>query len=319
MANLDNIVPILRNWGLNVVETSGWITRGYAGQDLQDIRGVLWHHTATNRNRFNGNNAPTLDMCINGRNDLPGPLCNIVFGRDGTVYMVATGVSNHAGVGIADGVPRNMGNHYLIGIEMESSGVAPWDWTPEQLRLAPILGAALETAYLLRLPEAQRLQIGHMEYSSEGKIDPAGWPGGMDGLRASINSILAGGKPAAPAPAAPAAPAPVAAGYVPDEHWRVDPGDTLTDAARHFGVSVADIARFNGIANVNVVKTGERIWPPNKGYADTWTVDPGDTLGKVSQWYASKGHSVSVEQLKNANGINNPNTEVKVGMRLVVP
>jgi hypothetical protein len=35
-----------------------------------------------------------------------------------------------------------------------------------------------------------RLQLGHMEYSSQGKIDPAGWPGGMDGLRMAINNEL---------------------------------------------------------------------------------------------------------------------------------
>ena len=183
---LSNLADILRSAGLTVVETQGWASRGYAGQDLQDVRGVLWHHTATNRNAFNGSDAPTLNMCINGRSDLPGPLCNIVFGRNGTVYLVAAGVANHAGAGSASGIPTDMGNHYLIGIEMESSGISPWDWTADQLRVAPYLGAALEEAY------GADLQLGHLEYSSQGKIDPAGWPGGMDGLRASINTVLGG-------------------------------------------------------------------------------------------------------------------------------
>lgn len=190
---LSNLVDALRSAGLNVVETAGWSTRGYAGQDLAAVRGVLWHHTATNRNAYAYSDAPTLGMCMYGRSDLAGPLCNIVFGRDGTVYLVAAGVANHAGAGYAPNIPTNSGNHYLIGIEMESSGVAPWDWTEAQLRIAPILGAALERAYLLRLPEELRLQIAHYEYSSQGKIDPAGWPGNMDGLRASITSALTGG------------------------------------------------------------------------------------------------------------------------------
>lgn len=189
--NLDNLAAVLRARGLNVVETAGWINRGYAGQDLQAVRGVLWHHTATNRAAFNSSNAPTLSLCINGRSDLPGPLANIVFGRDGTCYIVATGVANHAGTGRAPGIPVNMGNHYLIGIEMESSGIAPWDWTAEMLREAPKLGAALELAYLQGIPESERLQIAHFEYSDAGKIDPAGWPGGMDGLRQSINHQIA--------------------------------------------------------------------------------------------------------------------------------
>ena len=201
MANLDNIVAPLRAAGLVVHETPGWITRGYAGQDLREIRGVLWHHTATKRSRFLTAAAPTLSMCIGGRPDLPGPLCNIVFDRNGEVWMVATGVANHAGAGSAPGVPKDMGNHYLIGIEMESSGIAPFDWTPAQLRNAPILGAVLERVYLQKLAPEDRLQLGHMEYSSQGKIDPAGWPGGMNGLRASINKVLAGPAPKPPAPA----------------------------------------------------------------------------------------------------------------------
>ena len=195
---LSNMATVLRAAGLTVEETPGWAKRGYAGQDLAQVRGVLWHHTATGRAAFTRSDAPTLNLCINGRSDLPGPLCNIVLGRDGTVYLVAAGVANHAGVGQAAGIPDDMGNHYLIGIEMESSGVTPWDWTADQLRVAPHLGAALERAYLGKLDPELRLQLGHMEYSTAGKIDPAGWPGGMDGLRASINKVLDSGaiKPA---------------------------------------------------------------------------------------------------------------------------
>ena len=144
MANLDDVAAVLRAAGVTVHETANWKTTGYAGQDLKAVVGVLWHHTATNRAQYVNNPAPTLNMCKNGRPDLPGPLCNMVFDRNGEVWMVATGVANHAGAGIAPGVPRNMGNHYLIGIEMESSGIAPWDWTEAQLRMAPIVGAALE-------------------------------------------------------------------------------------------------------------------------------------------------------------------------------
>lgn len=188
----------LRKHGLTVVEMPGWANRGYAGQDLADVRGVLWHHTATNRAAFANSEGPTVNLCMNGRSDLPGPLCQIVLGRNGTVFLTAAGVSNHAGRGVARNIPENMGNHYLVGIEMESSGIAPWDWTADQLRVAPYLGAALESEYLAHLPEDLRLQIGHKEYSYDGKIDPAGWPGDMDGLRASINRVLSGSASVAP-------------------------------------------------------------------------------------------------------------------------
>ena len=195
---LSNLANVLRAAGLTVVETPGWATRGYAGQDLTEIRGVLYHHTATASARNTLTGAPTLQMTLNGRSDLAGPLCNITFGRDGTVYLVAAGVANHAGRGSAPGIPKDTGNHYLIGIEMESSGVAPWDWTLDQIRVAPHLGAAIERAYLQGIPEDMRLQLGHKEYSSEGKIDPAGWPGDMNGLRAAINNVLNGSAAIAP-------------------------------------------------------------------------------------------------------------------------
>jgi LysM repeat protein len=292
MANLDNIVAELRARGLKVVETPGWITRGYAGQDLQAIRGVLWHHTATNRARFNGNNAPTLQMCIAGRPDVAGPLCNIVFGRDGTVYMVATGVANHGGSGgwrydergklvnKFPGIPGDMANHYMIGIEMESSGIAPWDWTPEQLYWAPRLGAALEQIYLMGLPEDERIQIAHYEWSNQGKIDPAGWPGQMDGLRASINAILAGSAPAAPKPAPAPAPQPAPAPVTPSKpkgngkvpYCILEDGDTLWSVSQQFNVPLDKIIAYNPGINPNVLPVGKKI------YLINWcSVEKGDT------------------------------------------
>lgn len=200
---LSNLAKVLRAAGLTVVEMPGWASRGYtppggAALDLVEVRGILWHHTATNRAAYATSNAPTVQMTMNGRSDLAGPLCNITFGRDGTVYLVAAGLANHAGRGYAPGIPKDAGNYYLIGIEMESSGIAPWDWTADQIRVAPYLGAALERAYLQGIPEDERLQLGHKEYSSEGKIDPAGWPGDMDGLRAAINTVLNGSAAIAP-------------------------------------------------------------------------------------------------------------------------
>jgi LysM repeat protein len=317
--NLDGIATVLRNAGLRVVECGDWLHYGYAGQDLEQVRGVLWHHTATNRAQFVNSNAPTLGMLINGRSDLAGPLCNLGLGRDGTVYIVATGVANHAGRGSAPGIPTDMGNHYLIGIEMESSGVAPWDWTPAQLRAAPILGAALEKAYLQRFPPAQRLQLAHYEYSSEGKIDPAGWPGSMDGLRASINKALAAPvapKPVPapkPTPAPPALKPPAKTSYVPDPHWVVDPGDTLGKIAAWAGTSVATLAHYNGLKDPNKLRVGEWIWPPvGRG---TWTVDPGDTVASISKYY---GNAATVQEICFATGINDV-SKLRVGQRLQIP
>jgi LysM repeat protein len=308
--NLDNMAVELRRHGLKVVEVNGWITRGYAQQDLKEVRGVLWHHTATNRARFVGNDCPTLGMLINGRPDVTGPLCNLAFGRDGTVYVVATGVANHAGAGVAANIPRDWGNHYLIGIEMESSGIAPWDWTAEQIYWAPRLGAALELIYLQGLPPERRLQISHQEYSSQGKIDPAGWPGGMDGLRNAINGILGGGS--APAPVAPVAkpapapaPAPVKQGNGKVPYCTIEAGDTGLAVARQFGVSFDRMKAFNPGVNWNALSIGQRIYLVN------WCrVEAGDTgYGVAAQM------GISFEQLSAYNPGVNWNA-LKVGQEL---
>lgn len=321
---LKDLAKNLRKHGLTVVETADWQNRGFNGQDLNELRGVLHHHTATPRSNYLYSDAPTLNMCINGRSDLPGPLCQIVLGRSGTVYLVAAGLANHAGVGRAAGIPDNTGNYYFIGIEYESSGIAPWDWTEHQKRVAPYLGAALELEYLQHLPEEMRIQLGHKEYSTQGKIDPAGWPGDMDGLRAQINERIAelrgGSKPAAPQPTAPVPAADPAKGpFVPDPHWLVEPNETLSQVARWAGVSVEAMRSFNKLPDANRITVGERLWSP-VGRHETWPVKSGDTLSKISNWYkANHGHTVTVQQLQFANGINNPSTDVKVGMRLIVP
>lgn len=306
---LGNLANELRAHGLKVVEVAGWQNRGYLGRDLIEMRGVVWHHTATNRNAFNGNNMPTLNMLTHGRSDVAGPLSQLGLGRDGTVYVCAAGLSNHAGAGFAFGIPRDMGNYYLLGVEMESSGIAPWDWTSEQLYWAPRLGAALERIYLQRLPEEQRLQIAHYEYSSQGKIDPAGWPGGMDGLRNSINSILAGSsapapKPQpAPTPAPTPAPAPQPTGKVP--YCTVDPGDTLYAISRQFGVPLDKILAYNPGINPNALSVGQRVYLVNHCF-----VDPGDTYYSIAKQF---GYTVA--QLTAWNPGTNPNT-LKVGQAL---
>lgn len=169
---------------LTVIEAEGWKSRTYDAAGMAGNIGVLWHHTATASASAMTTGAPTLNMCINGRSDLPGPLANIVFRRGGEIYVIAAGQANHAGRGSVFGTYQNAGNYYLIGIEMESSGTSD-DWTEAQRRVAPYLAAALDKAYS---NGGDYYQIGHKEYSYEGKIDPAYWD--MDSFRSEINDIL---------------------------------------------------------------------------------------------------------------------------------
>jgi hypothetical protein len=161
--------------GFPVVEYDGWKTRGH-GQ-MAGVRGVLCHHTAGPAK----GNTPSLSVVVNGRTGLPGPLCNLYLARDGTWYTIAAGLGYHAGSGSVPGVPTDMGNNYLIGIEAESTGYG--DWTDAQLVSYPMGVSSLNTHYGLVTNQVW----GHLEYTTR-KIDPALWPGGMNGFRQQVQS-----------------------------------------------------------------------------------------------------------------------------------
>lgn len=225
MVMLTGLAGGLRKHGLTVIEIDGWKTRGWAGRGFYGTpKGVLHHHTATTSARRYSTGSPTLNMLIGGRSDLPGPLFNLAFGRGGEVYVVAAGWANHAGVGgPIGGVPLNAGNGWLIGIEAESSGVAPADLTADQIRVWPYLASTLARMYKPAAPDTF-LQLAHYEWSSMGKIDASLLPDRIEGLRSARAWVTATGThawsyanptgklkkttatKASTAPAAPAAP-----------------------------------------------------------------------------------------------------------------
>lgn len=266
---------------LTVIEVGGWQYRTYDSNGLSGNVGVLWHHTATaSASRYSAG-APTLGMCTNGRSDLAGPLCNIVFGRAGEVYVVAGGQANHAGRGSINGAYENVGNYYLIGIEMESDGVTN-DWTGSQKRVAPHLGAALDRAYS---GGGSYYQVGHKEYSYDGKIDPSFWD--MDDFRTQINRILEG-KAARPASARnPATRADKVSTPKIQPYWVVEKGDTLSKIARYYKGEATQavleaIARENKMKVSAPLKVGQKILIPSPL---VWVVERGDTWEKIAGYY----------------------------------
>jgi N-acetyl-anhydromuramyl-L-alanine amidase AmpD len=153
----------LKRNGVKVKKVKGWESRG---SGTFDPRGIIFHHTASSPA---GGNAPALGICTHGRSDLPGPLCHFLVGRDGTVYFVAKGRANHAGEGgPLRGIPRDSGNTYTFGVEVENSGVGePW---PEKQKEAI---ATLYAVLLKRIKRTPYRLFGHKEWTSR-KIDPAG-------------------------------------------------------------------------------------------------------------------------------------------------
>lgn len=146
------IADRLRDAGLNVVEVAGWRTRGSSSFAP---RGSLDHHTAGPR----VGNAPSLGICINGRSDLPGPLCHVLIGRDHTCYVVAAGRANHAGTGSWKGLS---GNSTVFGIERENVGTTAEPWHPDQTAVAARAHAALIAPYGID-PE---MVCGHREWTT---------------------------------------------------------------------------------------------------------------------------------------------------------
>ncbi|WP_083884852.1 peptidoglycan recognition protein family protein [Nocardia thailandica] len=170
------LADVLRAAGLKVIEHEGWRDRGHG--DFRDLRGVLCHHTA-------GGGTQDWRIVQFGRPDLDGPLAQLVLERDGTFRVIAAGVCWHAGRGSWPGWPTDNANYHVIGIEAVSRGDGS-DWTPAQLD-AYKRGCA---AILSRIGRTADDCVAHREYSSEGKIDPAGIE--MDSFRRDVQAFIDG-------------------------------------------------------------------------------------------------------------------------------
>lgn len=178
------IADRLRAKGLKVVEVNGWQGRG---SETFNPQGSVDHHTAGPRT----GNAPSLNVCINGRTGLPGPLCNVLIGRDNTCYVIAAGRANHAGLGGWKGL---VGNSSVFGIERENVGDATEPWTLQQYDVAAKAHAALISAHGGRWD----LVCEHKEWAPRRKIDAFGVDGNK--MRELVKDRLAPAPPPPPSP-----------------------------------------------------------------------------------------------------------------------
>lgn len=169
---------VIRAEGLDLDLTEGCMASGWG--DVLACLGILGHHTA-------GGGTNDWRVVKWGRADLPGPLAQLVLEKSGLIRLIAIGVCYHAGTGQVPGIPASQGNQYLIGIEAVSKGTAPWDWTGKQLEVYIRLSAAI----LRFLRRDASWFWGHLEYSWEGKIDPAGID--LNDFRRQIQVVIDGG------------------------------------------------------------------------------------------------------------------------------
>lgn len=177
---------VLLDAGLKVAEQPGWKTRGRG--DVGTTRGVMCHHTVGSKT----GNMPSLNLLTNGRDNLPGPLCQLGLARDGTYFVIAAGRANHAGEGNWQGFTA--GNSSFIGIEAENTGrtegplADPW---PAIQLDAYVRGCA---AILKKIRANAIMCCGHKEYAlPDGrKIDPTF---DMRDFRLQVAAVMAGTAP----------------------------------------------------------------------------------------------------------------------------
>lgn len=159
---LTDLADYLRRQGLTVIEHPGWEHRGRDLPDKPDT--VVCHHTATSLKALG--DLPTLRLLVEGRPDLPGPLCQLGLSRAGVVHLIASGKANHAGKGAWRGQTSSA---RTIGIEAEHPG-GDCPWTPVQYTAYVKLCAAL-----CRYLEVDPNRVcGHREWALPRgrKVDP---------------------------------------------------------------------------------------------------------------------------------------------------
>ncbi|MET9108926.1 peptidoglycan-binding protein [Streptomyces zhihengii] len=201
----DRLLKALRDEGLRVVEHRSWRThnRNHKGP-WGPVNGVMIHHTVTSGTQS------SVELCYNGHSSLPGPLCQGVIAKDGTVYLVGNGRANHAGLGDddvlravvnetslpVDNEANTDGNRHFYGFECVNLGDGKDPWPEAQLEAIEKASAAICRAH----GWSQRSVIGHKEWQP-GKVDPRGFT--MDAMRDRIRQRLGGNPDGPPAPPAP--------------------------------------------------------------------------------------------------------------------
>lgn len=123
--NPQVLIKAAKKAGVKYEVDENWLTGPDPyGSGFQPV-GVVWHHTACGT--LSPGNMPSLGWVRNpGEYAGEARACHILVGRDGAFQIVAGKGAYHAGAGGAlrvngTTIPKDLGNRYLIGIEIEAS------------------------------------------------------------------------------------------------------------------------------------------------------------------------------------------------------
>lgn len=182
--------------GVEVVTEGDWVNRS-AGASFAPM-GAPWHHTAATVSSAD-NPHPALDICINGRSDLPGPLCQALVDFNGVFYLISANRANHAGGSGGSGpIPAGDGNTLMVGWEIDYAGDHSGAGGPQQEMSQAQYDASVKAtaAVLNRLGTDASHTRGHRETSATGKIDPSFID--LDSMRADVAVAMGEGPPDPP-------------------------------------------------------------------------------------------------------------------------
>lgn len=209
--NPNNLVKAATKAGVDFEVDSTWLDVDPYGKSFQPV-GVVWHHTACNA--LSRGNMPSLNWCRNpGQYTGQARACHIVVGRDGKMQIIAGRGAYHAGAGgplkvNGTTIPKDLGNRYLIGFEIEASSTTKINaknrQTPKHgMNPAQFDAVAKFCAALFdQLGWDTDAAIRHRDWTSR-KID-VGIP--LKQIRNAINSHRKAAQVPAPKPPAPKPP-----------------------------------------------------------------------------------------------------------------
>lgn len=89
------MVAAFTKWHVDLRLYPGYATRGYGPGSISDAEGIVIHHTGSD-----SQSDSYLDfLFVQGRGDVPPPLCNWSTDMDGDLWLGAAERANHAGMG----------------------------------------------------------------------------------------------------------------------------------------------------------------------------------------------------------------------------
>ncbi len=282
----------LRKLGVNVA----WAN--YSGRPGTFApRAMMRHHDVSPPSDVNG----ALEVCLRGRSDLPGPLCQWHTARDGKVVLLTDERANHGGAGGPwRGVPADSANAYIAGHEVANNGTGE-PYPAAQLEVVRLVDAC----FLIEIKRDASWLLGHKEWAPGRKVDPLlSMDAERDAVAVLIEKLL---RPAV---------TPKESAYA-----VVRSGDTLYAMAQTHKTTVADLQKLNNLGTSTFLRVGQRLRlpgapPARKPMRGLFRIDNGKPVYQLSKRWVTR-EELREREVIPSDIINVPATHPYARARLI--